>query len=268
MMVAVFATLSMVDVVPAQVGFETKEIKGVGVTEKLEAVLPLDLVFKDHNGVSAPLSSYFDGERPVVLTLNYANCPQLCKLQLDGFVSTLNELDEWQAGKQFQIITISLDPTESDEMAQKFHDRVLSDYTASTAESGWHFLRGSEQDIQAIADTIGYHYNFVERKGEYAHTAVITLLDPKAKVARYLYGIEYPSSTLRLSLAETANSKYVSTVDAFILRCFSFDANSGTFVANAWYLTKVIMTFVAVLLISFLVWLHRQKETKSTKPVA
>ncbi len=268
MVVAAFATISMVGGTSAQVNKESKDVKDVGVTEKLGATLPLDLIFKDHLGNSAPLSTYFDGQRPVVLTLNYANCPQLCNLQLDGFVNTLNQLDDWQVGNQFQVITISLDPTETDDMAHKFHDRVLSDYNASTAQAGWHFLRGSEKDIRAIADTVGFHYNFVERNGEYAHTAVLTLLDPKAQVARYLYGIEYPPSTLRLSMAETASSKFVSTVDALILRCFSYDAASGTFVANAWYITKVIMTFVAVLLITFLVWLHRQSGNKSTKPVA
>jgi protein SCO1/2 len=268
MVVALFAITSMVDVAPAQLGVEIQQVDEVGVTEKLGATLPLDIAFRDHQGNSAPLSSYFDGERPVVLTLNYANCPQLCSLQLDGFVNTLNQLDDWQVGNQFQVITISLDPTETDEMAQKFHDRVLSDYSVSTAQDGWHFLRGSEEDVRAIADTVGFHYNYIERKGEYAHTAVLTLLDPKAQVARYLYGIEYPPSTLRLSMAETASSKFVSTVDALILRCFSFDAASGTFVANAWLITKVVMTLVAVLLITFLVWLHLQSRNKSTKPVA
>lgn len=265
---ACLAAIVMVGDMAAQSGFVTKDVRDVGVSEKLGVTLPLDLEFTDSKGNTVPLSTYFDGQRPVVLTLNYANCPQLCTLQLDGFVNTLNQLDDWQAGDQFQIITLSLDPTETDEMAQQFRERVLSDYSAKTASSGWHFLRGSEANIRAIADTIGFHYNFVERINEYAHTAVLTLLDPQAQVARYLYGIEYQPSTLRLSMAETADSKFVSTVDALILRCFSYDATSGTFVANAWLITKIVMTFVGVLLISFLVWLHRQSPSKSTKPVA
>lgn len=203
----------------------------------------------------------------MVLTLNYANCPQLCNLQLDGFVNTLNQLDDWQVGKQFQVITISLDPSETEEMAQGFRTKILSKYDAPTASDGWHFLRGSEADIRAVAKAIGFTYNFVENKNEYAHTAVLTLLDPKAQVARYLYGIEYQPSTLRLSMAETADSKFVSTVDALILRCFSYDAASGTFVANAWIITKYVMTFVGVLLITFLVWMHRQGPSESNKPM-
>jgi protein SCO1/2 len=266
--VAVFATTSMVEDVHSQLGVDNILVNEVGVSEKLGAKLPLDLRFRDQSGVSKPLAAYFDGERPVVLTLNYANCPQLCSLQLDGFVDTLNKLEDWQVGNQFQVITISLDPQETDEMAQRFRERVLADYNAESAASGWHFLRGTEQDVRAIADAVGFNYNYIERKDEYAHTAVLTLLDPKAQVARYLYGIEYPPSTLRLSMAETASSKFVSTVDALILRCFSYDAASGTFVANAWLITKVVMSLIAVLLIAFLAWLHFQSRDKSTKPVA
>ena len=236
--------------------FETKDVRGVGITERLGESLPAGLVFRNHVGKEMVLQDLLDGERPTILSFNYANCPQLCVLQLDGFIGTLNKLDSWQAGNQFQILTISLDPNETDEMAQRFRDRVLGSYSASSKEEGWHFLRGDEASIRAAADAAGFRYNYVEDVKEYAHAAAIMLLDPKGQIARYLYGIEYPPSTLRLSLAETADSKFVSTVDALILRCFVYDASSGTFVADAWNITRVILGIFALLLITFLVWLH------------
>ena len=130
---AFFVTAMAVSLTPAQVGFETRDIRDVGVSEQLGVTIPLDLQFTDTLGSTAPLSQYFDGERPVVLTLNYANCPQLCNLQLDGFVRTLNQLEDWQVGKQFQVITISLDPSETEEMAQGFRAKILSKYDAPTA---------------------------------------------------------------------------------------------------------------------------------------
>ena len=236
--------------------FETKDVKGVGITERLGATLPEGLVFRNHVGEDVSLQSLLDGERPTILTFNYASCPQLCVLQLDGFISTLNKLDSWEVGNQFQILTISLDPNETDEMAQKFRDRVLAGYSIGSAEDSWHFLRGDEASIRAAADAAGFRYNYISDVDEYAHAAAVILLDPKGQIARYLYGIEYPPSTLRLSLAETADSKFVSTVDALILRCFVYDASSGTFVADAWNITRVILGVFALLLIMFLVWLH------------
>ncbi|MFK5955169.1 MAG: SCO family protein [Planctomycetota bacterium] len=230
---------------------QSKDMEGVGVEEQLGAQVPLDMEFRNSKGETVRLGDLFDGERPTVLTMNYANCPQLCGLQLSGFVNTLNQMDQWSVGEQFRVITVSLDPTESDDLAAGFRSKTLSGYDRPQVEEGWSFLRGKNEDIRRLADIIGFHYNSFEDKGQYAHTAVLTLLDPQGKVARYLYGIEYLPSTLRLSLAETASSKYVSTVDALILRCFLYDAASGTFVGDAWKITKIVMTLVAVILFAF-----------------
>lgn len=235
--------------------WETKEIRGVGIEEQLGTSVPLDLEFVDHEGASVRLGDLFDGERPTVLTLNYANCPQLCGLQLNGFIESLNAMDQWSVGEQFQVVTVSLDPNETMEMAEGFRDRVLGGYDRPAASTGWKFLRGKQEDIRHLADTVGFHYNSVEDKGQFAHTAAVILLDPQGTVSRYLYGIEYPPATLRLSLAETASSKFVSTVDALILRCFLYDAASGTFVADAWKLTRIVLAILAAILFAFLGWL-------------
>lgn len=240
--------------------WETKEMRGVGVEEQLGATVPLDLEFFDPEGNQVRLGDLFDGERPTVLTLNYANCPQLCGLQLNGFIESLNEMEQWSVGEQFQVITVSLDPNETDEMAQGFRERVLGGYDRPEARAGWSFLRGTGKDVRLLADTVGFHYNSFEDKGQFAHTAAIMLLDPKGAVSRYLYGIDYPPATLRLSLAETASSKYVSTVDALILRCFLYDAASGTFVADAWKLTRIVLSIMAVIFFAFLGWLFRTEH--------
>lgn len=235
--------------------WQTKDMEGVGIDEQLGAQLPMDLEFHDPAGKPVRLGELFDGERPTVLTFNYANCPQLCNLQLGGFVESLNRMEAWSVGDQFQVVTISLDPHESDDLTQGFRDRILAGYERPAAPEGWAFLRGADEDIRNLADTVGFRYNSFEDKGQYAHTAALILLDPQGKVARYLYGIEFQPTTLRLSLAETAASKYVSTIDALILRCFLYDAASGTFVADAWKITRIIMTLVAVILFAFVGWL-------------
>ncbi len=257
------------DAVAQAVDWQSKELDQVGIDEQLGAQLPLDMELRTPQGTKVSLGEFFDGERPVVLTLNYANCPQLCNLQLSGFVETLNKMDSWTVGKQFQVVTLSLDPNETDDLSQRFQQRVLSGYrNPDVAQSGWAFLRGTREQIHQVADTVGFHYNSFEDKGQFAHTAALILLDPQGKVARYLYGIEYQPSTLRLSLAETASSKYVSTVDALILRCFLYDAAAGTFVADAWKITRMVMSAVAVILFAFLGWLFLLERRVRKKTVA
>jgi len=245
--------------------FEPEHAKGVGIDEKLEAQVPTDLVFTDPSGREVKLGDLFDGERPVILTMNYASCPQLCGLQLNGFVKTLEGMDDWTVGEQFRIVTVSLDPTETAERSADFRDALFKGYGRSEqAMDGWSFLRGSEEDIRHLADAVGFRYNFIEEKGEYAHTAALMLLDPQGRVARYLYGIDFKPSTLRLSLSETAASKFVSTIDALILRCFVYDAASGSFVANAWDLTRIVLSFLALFFFAFIGWMIRL-ERKARK---
>jgi len=236
---------------------EPEGMRGVGIDEQLGAQLPLDMTFRNAEGESVQLASLLDQERPLVLTLNYANCPNLCSTQLSGFVDTLNSMEKWQVGKQFQIVTLSLDPNESDELNQAFKGQTLASYEGDQelASQGWHFWRGQEQDVRHIADTVGFRYNTVAGGTQFAHTAVLVLLDPQGKVARYLYGVTYEPSTLRLSLAETAAGKYVSTLDALILKCFLYNAAAGGYTASAWAITKGIMTFLALLLFGLIGWM-------------
>jgi protein SCO1/2 len=247
--------------------YQPDALDGVGIDEKLEAQLPADLIFTDPSGKDVRLGDLFDGERPVILTLNYASCPQLCGLQLNGFVKTLENMEDWTVGDQFRVVTISLDPNETAERSSDFRNALLSNYgRREQAMSGWTFLRGSEEDIRQLADTVGFRYNYVEETGQYAHTAALMLLDPQGRVARYLYGIDFKPSTLRLSLSETADSKFVSTIDALILRCFMYDAASGSFVANAWNLTRYVLSFLALFFFAFLAWLFRlERKTRKAK---
>jgi len=247
--------------------YQPDSLDGVGIDEKLGAQVPGDMVFTDSAGKRVRLGDLFDGERPVILTMNYASCPQLCGLQLNGFVKTLENMEDWTPGNQFRVVTISLDPNETAERSVDFRNALLSNYgRREQVLGGWSFLRGSEEDIRHLADVVGFRYNFVEETGQYAHTAALMLLDPQGRVARYLYGIDFKPSTLRLSLSETADSKFVSTIDALILRCFMYDAASGSFVADAWNLTRYVLSFLALFFFAFLAWLFRlERKTRKAK---
>lgn len=241
-------------------GVTLPQTEGVDVTEQLRAKVPLDLELRDADGKPARLGDLFDGKRPVVLSFNYESCPQLCTMQLSGFVKALNGETEWTVGEQFRVVTVGLDPAETDERAAAFRDRVLGEYrggAADTARAGWSFLRGSEQQVRALADAVGYGFKYVEERGEWAHTATLVLLTPEGAVSRYLYGINFDPQVLRLSLAETAAREFVSTRDRIILSCFVFDPTSNSYTMAAWTVTRIALCVVAVTLIAFLWWLHR-----------
>lgn len=222
-------------------------LEGVGVTEKLGAVVPLDLVFTDSGGNKVRLGDLFDGRRPTLLTLNYSDCPMLCNLQLNALVEGLNEM-QWTLGDQFQVITVSLDPTEKVERAAATKERYLNQYKAPDVVDGWRFLVGAERDIRALADAVGFGYRYSEERQEYLHQAAIMVLSPTGSVSRYLYGLAYSPQTVRLSMVEASEGKQVSTLDAIVLYCFYYDPNSGSYTPVVRNIMKLAGAMTVVLL--------------------
>ncbi len=215
-----------------------KQLEGVDVKERLGSSLPKNLAFKDENGKDVVLAEYFDQKVPVVVTLNYSGCPMLCSLMLNGFTESLKKLD-YTAGKEFRILTISIDPEETPEVAHKTKNRYLGQYGRPEASQGWHFLTGSEQNVRAVADAIGFGYTYVESRKEYAHPASIAVISPDGMITRYLYGLEYPEQTLRLALVEGSQGRIGSAVDRLILYCFHYDSSEGRYAPVAQKIMKV-----------------------------
>ncbi len=212
---AVPAVAQLGDRVPAQ-------LVEVGVEEHLDAKLPLDLEFRDSSGASVRLADYFDGARPVILTLNYYKCPMLCGLQLNGLLDGLTDL-AWTPGQEFEIVTVSINPLETPALAAEKKQNYLKRYGRPSAASGWHFLTGKGPEITRLAETLGFNYTYDRSTGEYAHAAVAFVATPDGRVARYLYGIEYPAKRLRLALLEASEGTIGGALDQLLLYCFHYD---------------------------------------------
>jgi len=229
---ASLAFTSAAEAAPVQAPDRTEEapkrLKGVDLIEHLGDTVPETLPFTDQDGKAVTLGDYLHGGVPVILTFNYSACPMLCSLQLTAFVEGLKKL-EFSAGKQFRVVTVLLDPNETTDTARRFRARYLSQYNRPGTEAGWSFLRGSDQNIHALAKAVGFTYNYNEARAEYVHPAAITLLSPEGKVARYLYGLEYPDKTLRLGLVEASEGRVGTSLDKLVLYCFHYDSSEGRY---------------------------------------
>jgi protein SCO1/2 len=200
-------------------------LEDVGVDEHFDAQVSLDLEFKDEQGRTVRLGDYFKPGRPVILTLNYYRCPMLCGLQLNGFLQGLKELD-WMPSDEFDIVTISIDPLETPELAAEKKQNYMAQLGREGAGAGWHFLTGGEPNIHAVAEAVGFRYTYDEETAQYAHAAALMVLTPEGRVARYLYGIEYPASTLKLALLEAGEGEIGSPLDQLLLYCFHYDSTN------------------------------------------
>lgn len=216
--VAAPAAAQMANQVPA-------ELEEVGIEEHLDAKLPLDLEFRDEAGAVVTLGDYFDGGKPVILTLNYYKCPMLCGLQLNGLLDGFMQLD-WTPGQEFEVVTVSINPLETPALATEKKANYMKRFGRPSAAKGWHFLTGREPEIRRLAETLGFGYTYDATTGQYAHAAAIFIATPEGRVARYLYGIEYPAKRLRLALLEASEGEIGTTIDQLILYCYHYDPSN------------------------------------------
>jgi protein SCO1 len=244
-----------------------KRLSGIDVVEHLDRALPLGLEFTDTSGRRVTLADYVNGQRPVIFTLNYSDCPMLCSLQLSGLAAALGKLDR-QLGADFDVITVSLNPAETTQRAHETEARYRSEVAtahgapAAAGGSGWVFLTGSQQHIDALAEALGIRYGYNEARKEYVHPAVAILSTPSGHISRYLYGIEYQPKTLSLSLVEAAEGKIGTSVDRLILYCFHYDENEGRYAPVAMNIMRVGGSLTALALGSFLgtYWLRQARR--------
>jgi protein SCO1/2 len=205
-----------------------KQLARVGIDEKLDAALPLQLLFKDDAGRDVTLGSYFRPGHPVVLTLNYYRCPMLCSLELNGLVDGMKQL-AWTPGDEFTVVTVSFDPRETSTLARAKKQSYIEQLGRPSAEAGWHFLTGSQESVEALTKAVGFSYQYDKETDQYGHAAVVMMATPEGRLSRYLYGVAFEPATLKLGLLEASKGKIGSTWERFILYCYHYDANQGRY---------------------------------------
>ncbi|MGH9327951.1 MAG: SCO family protein [Terriglobia bacterium] len=202
-------------------------LRGVGIDQRLNQQVPLDLVFREASGKQVRLGDYF-GQKPVILTLVYFNCPNLCTMVEDNLVQSLRILN-FDVGKQFNVLTVSFDPHDTPQMATDKRAIFLGMYARKGSQNGWHFLTGDQASIAALTDAVGFHYNYDARTHLYAHAVGLVVLTPHGKISKYFYGLTYPAGSLRLALVQASDDKIGSPVDRLILYCCSYDPSTGRY---------------------------------------
>lgn len=199
----------------------------IGFDQRLNAQVPGDISFYDEAGKQVKLQNFL-GKTPVVLTLGYLHCPNLCSLVRAGMENSLKQI-QLDAGKDFQALVVSIDPSETPTLAANIKKQTIASYDRPDAEKGWHFLTGQHDEIDRLAAAIGFRYAYDPQQEEYAHPSGLVVLTPQGKIARYLYGIEFAPRDLRLALVEAAGNKIGSPVDQILLYCYHYDPSTGKY---------------------------------------
>jgi protein SCO1/2 len=241
-------------------------LKDVGIDQKLGAQVPPDLVFRDQSGREVKLGDYFGkSNRPIILTLVYYKCPMLCTMVLNDLVRTMNGLSALTAGKDYDVLTVSFDATETPELAAKKRARYLHEYGKRGELGGWHFLVGDEDSIKKLTDVVGFRYAWDPKFEQYAHASGLMILTPDGKISRYFYGLDYSVRDVRLTLVEASQNKIGSAVEQVMLYCFHYDPSTGKYSLAITNILKVAAALTLVALGSYL-FVNFRRERLTAKP--
>jgi protein SCO1/2 len=232
------------------------KIQDVTFSQRLGERLPLDARLKDESGRDVTLGDYF-GRKPVVLAFVYYQCPMLCPLVMNGISSALKVVP-FTAGQEFDVVLISFDPRDTPEAANAKKRAHLQHWAVPETADGWHFLTGTEQEIQRVSSAAGFTYQWDAETQQFAHVSGLLVATPDGRLARYFYGVEFSPKDLRLALVDSGQGRLGSVVDELLLYCFHYDPSSGKYGAAFMNIMRLGGVLTVCLILGFIAVMRRR----------
>jgi protein SCO1/2 len=232
------------------------QLQDVDIDEHRGQGITTELVFNNHQGEQVPLSSYFEDDKPVLVTLNYYECGSVCNVQLNRLAQSISQID--LDGDEFRIVTISIDPEEDVALAARTRETFLD--VVGRTDIEWNFLVGDQEDITTITDEIGFRYRYDERTDQFAHLSALFFLSPEGQISQYLYGIDYPARDMKFALMEASEGRVGSQLDRILLSCFHYV--NGEYTPFAMGVMRLGGTLTAITLAIFLFFYWKKERSK------
>lgn len=239
------------------------ETEGLETIEQRGEQIPLGLAFRNSAGQIVPLSSLFDGTKPVLLSLNYSRCPMLCGVQINGIVDALKDLS-LRPGVDFRYVSVSIDPLESYQTAAIQRQNFVQAIGKTVEGNGVEFLTGSPNAIQELSEAVGFRYRYLKDKKQYVHPPVLISLTPEGVISRYFYSVTFEPQTLRLSLGEASDGEISSVFDRILFTCFQYNSHEGRYTLAAWGAMRLgaILTMSVLGVVLVPVWIRAAKNAE------
>ncbi len=242
---------------------DSRDVKDIGIDEKLGSPIPGDLVFLDENNQTVKFKDLLAKEEPTVLNLVYFSCPRLCNFAADGLLQVANELDSLSLGRDYRIITVSFDPEDGPEIAKSKAVKYRGSVTGGeSAEEDWEFLTGSQENIEKLTKAVGFRY--MKDGDEFAHASALIVLTPDGEISRYLHGIQHEPGDFRLALLEASEGKIGSSevINKVLLFCYGFDPIGKRYALQALNIVKAagVVTLFALCGALTYFWRKERKE--------
>lgn len=189
--------------------------------------LPLGLRLVDERGRAVPLGEFFAG-KPVILVLEYLHCKTLCGLALGALATALDRV-ALDAGRDFQVVAISIDPRDTPAGAAAAKAKYLAIYSHPDAAAGWHFLTGPQAAVRPIAAAVGFPYRYDAALDQYMHPVGFVVAAPNGAISHYLLEIDPTPADLSAALGDAAQAETQGPLTRLVLWCHGEDPLLGRY---------------------------------------
>jgi protein SCO1 len=225
----------------------TKDVD-ITLDEKLGQVVPADIYLRDEDGNTISLDTILD--KPLIVAPVYFHCAHVCPQLLNGLAEALGRMDLLQPGRDFRVVALSFDKSETPDIAREKKPNYLAAVGRPFPPDAWRFLTGDDRNIRQFTDAVGFKFR---RDGEdFSHPLVLVVLAPGGKVVRYLFGTTFLPFDLTMALTEAAAGRTGTTTNRILTYCFSYDPLKQSYVFNV---LKVVGTVMILTVVSFFIYL-------------
>jgi len=226
----------------------------IGIVEHLEDTIPLNLTFIDENNQKVVLKDMID--KPTVFAFVYFNCPGICSPLQEG-MRELFERSDLEMGKDYQVITISFDYSDTPDKAAIKKKNFVSKFSEKSKKA-WHYLTGDSATIAEITNKAGFKY---KKTGlDFIHAGVLIMVSPQGKITRYLYGLKFLPFDFKMAVIESQQGLSRPAINKVLDFCFSYDPQGKRYALEVTKIIGSIILFVLIIFFGFLIF--RRKKMK------
>ncbi|RKE03658.1 SCO family protein [Marinifilum flexuosum] len=220
----------------------------VGVIEHLEEYIPEDIMITNEAGELVNLKKQID--KPTALIFVYYRCPGICSPLMDGLAEVIEKSD-LELSEDYQVITISFDPTETIDLAIKKKNNYKSLVKGKNTEEGWKFFTADSLNIVKATQSMGFRYK--KTGNDYTHAATVIVLSPEGKITRYLNGTYFLPFEFKLAMLEASKGQAGPTINKILQYCYSYDPVGQAYVLNITKITGTIILAMGIIIFLLLV---------------
>lgn len=228
----------------------------IGIVEHLDEYLPTDIYLIDENNQRVLLTDLID--KPTVINFVYFRCPGICSPLMEGLANVM-EVSDLVPGVDYQVLTISFDPSETIDLGIRKKNNYLNLVTKKEAISkGWKFFVSDSASIIKATNAVGFKYK--SQGQDFVHAASVTIVSPKGKITRYLTGISFLPFEFKMAIVESQKGLSAPTISKIMQYCFSYDPVGKAYVLNVTKITGTLILFIALLFFLVLIFKPKRKN--------